>query len=106
MSDYKKSSEDAEHGERGELLLVRGKDSAMRKWVETPEVNSKKSSHAHPYETLGYVIQGKAMLYIEGAEIELKRGDSWVVPAQTEHHYEIMSDFEAVEVTTPPARES
>ena len=78
----------------------------MRKWVETPADTRGKTPHAHPYETLGYVIKGRATLHIDDTEVSLNEGDSWSVPANTKHRYEVLSDFEAVEVTTPPAHKS
>lgn len=107
MSGYKIKSGDAKKGAGGELMLAQGEKSAMRKWVETPAVNADKKTHAHNYETLGYVVKGKATLHIDGEEVSLAAGDSWSVPAKTKHRYEILSDdFEAVEVTTPPAHKN
>jgi quercetin dioxygenase-like cupin family protein len=55
------------------------------------------------YETVGYVISGRAKLDLEGQTLNLKAGDSWLVPAGTMHHYTIIEPFTAIEVTAPPA---
>ncbi|WP_439369800.1 cupin domain-containing protein [Bradyrhizobium sp. DASA03120] len=56
------------------------------------------------YETAGYVIAGQAELTLEGRTINLKSGDSWLVPAQAKHAYRIQKTFTAIEATAPPAQ--
>jgi mannose-6-phosphate isomerase-like protein (cupin superfamily) len=59
-----------------------------------------------PYEstkTIGFVIEGKAELYIEGQRVLLEPGDSWVIPIGAKHRYKILVPFTAIEVTNPPA---
>ena len=55
------------------------------------------------YETVGFVIDGKAELHLEGQMVLLERGDSWVVPKGARHSYKILETFTAVEATSPPA---
>jgi quercetin dioxygenase-like cupin family protein len=55
------------------------------------------------YETVGYVIAGRAELHIEGQMVLLGPGDSWVVPKGSPHTYKIIEPFTAVEATSPPA---
>ena len=59
--------------------------------------------HKRPYETVGFVIKGKAKLHIGEQTAVLNKGDSWVVPRDAEHRYEILEPFTAVEATHPPA---
>jgi quercetin dioxygenase-like cupin family protein len=47
---------------------------------------------------------GQAELVVEGQTIMLEPGDSWLVPAGAEHAYHILSEFTAVEATSPPAQ--
>ena len=63
-----------------------------------------KSPHKNDYETVGYVISGRAELHVEGQTVTLAPGESWLVPAGAEHHYTILEPFTAVEATAPPAR--
>jgi quercetin dioxygenase-like cupin family protein len=42
------------------------------------------------YETVGYVISGRAKLDLEGQTLNLKAGDSWLVPAGTMHYYTVI----------------
>jgi quercetin dioxygenase-like cupin family protein len=55
------------------------------------------------YETIGYVLRGRAELTLEGQTVKLEAGDSWVVPNGAEHSYRILETFSAVEATSPPA---
>jgi glyoxylate utilization-related uncharacterized protein len=52
---------------------------------------------------VGYVISGSARLDLEGQTLNLKAGDSWLVPAGAMHQYTILEPFSAVEATAPPA---
>jgi quercetin dioxygenase-like cupin family protein len=81
--------------------LASGKTVSMRLW-EHEAPNTEKTSHRRDYETVGYVIEGRAELHIEGQTVLLEPGNSWVVPRGAEHHYKIVEPFTAVEATTPP----
>jgi quercetin dioxygenase-like cupin family protein len=89
-------------GEMGQKYLVAGKRVSMRLWVLEPGAEVK-----HPakrdYETVGYVISGRATLELEGQTLNLKAGDSWLVPAGAMHKYTILEPFCAVEASAPPA---
>jgi len=102
-STVKKVSEkSAPKGTMGQTYLVSGKRVAMRLWDNEPP--HAKSSDRRQYETVGYVIAGRAELTLEGQTIKLEAGDSWLVPAQAEHSYRILEAFTAVEATAPPAQ--
>ena len=96
--------EDAARGQSGEKQLASGKTVAMRMWEEQPGDAQNKKTVARDYETVGYVIEGRAELSLEGEQITLEQGMSWVVPANSEHSYRILEPFRAVEATSPPAR--
>jgi quercetin dioxygenase-like cupin family protein len=55
------------------------------------------------YETVGFVIAGRAELELEGQRVLLEPGDSWVVPKGAAHTYTILEPFTAVEATYPPS---
>ncbi|KJR96889.1 MAG: cupin [Peptococcaceae bacterium BRH_c4a] len=57
--------------------------------------------HKHPQEQTGYLISGKIVLYIQSEECEVKPGDSWVIPGNTEHWAKIVENSIAVEVFAP-----
>jgi quercetin dioxygenase-like cupin family protein len=98
----KVSEKSAPKGSMGQTYLVSGKRLAMRLWDN--EAPGAKASDRREYETVGYVIAGRAELTLEGQTIRLQAGDSWLVPAQAEHSYRILEPFTAVEATAPPAQ--
>jgi quercetin dioxygenase-like cupin family protein len=88
-------------GSMGQRHLAMSKNMAMRLWEEDP--GEDKPLTARDYETIGYVLQGRAELESEGQTISLSPGDSWVVPKGASHTYNILENFKAIEVTHPPA---
>ncbi len=99
----KVSSQFSPHGDMGQKYLVSGKHMAMRLWEDEQPGESKPPSR-RDYETIGFVLKGRAELHIEGQLILLNPGDSWVVPKGAEHTYRILETFSAVEATCPPAQ--
>lgn len=89
-------------GAMGQKYLASGVSVAMRLWEEEPPKESKPET-VREYETVGYVIEGRAELHLEGQMVLLEPGDSWVVPKGARHSYRILETFTAVEATHPPA---
>jgi quercetin dioxygenase-like cupin family protein len=88
-------------GSMGQKYLASGVHVAMRLWEEEP--GQDKAPSRRQYETVGFVLSGRAELHLEGQMVLLHEGDSWVVPAGSEHTYRILEPFRAVEATSPPA---
>ena len=99
----KVSGEASPEGAMGQTYLASGKRLAMRLWREAGPTDGM-GEHARDYETVGYVISGRAELTVEGQMVTLEPGDSWVVPEGARHDYRITEAFTAVEATSPPAR--
>jgi quercetin dioxygenase-like cupin family protein len=98
----KVSSTYAPKGPSGQKYLASGIHLSMRLWeMESPAEDQPETQR--DYETVGFVTDGKAELYIEGQRVLLEPGDSWVVPKGAKHRYKILAPFTAVEVTSPPA---
>lgn len=91
-------------GDKGQRYLVSGTSLAMRMWDQEEPTDSK-TGHTHEYEVVGFAISGRATLHLEGQEVILEPGDSWLVPANAEHRYTIEEPFTAIEATSPPARQ-
>jgi quercetin dioxygenase-like cupin family protein len=89
-------------GAMGQKYLATGKRLGMRLWEDEPAGEQGEES-AREYETVGYVVKGRAELHIEGQMVLLEPGNSWVVPEGARHSYRILEAFTAVEATTPPA---
>ena len=107
MSDKSVKKVSADHspqGVLGQTYLASGKKLSMRLWQEDAGEAEDKGPHTRGYETVGYVIAGRAVLHLEDQQVALEEGDSWVVPEGAEHTYEVTEHFKAVEATSPPAR--
>jgi len=104
MGDSTITKVDSRHSPRGDMgqaYLASGKSIAMRLWREGPGETAGETNR--DYETVGYVINGRAELESEGQRVVLAPGDSWVVPRGAVHRYTILEPFVAVEATHPPA---
>jgi len=88
-------------GRMGQRYLATGVRVSMRLWLD--EEPGEKAPVRRDYETVGYVLKGRAELTLEGQTVRLEAGDSWVVPNGAEHRYRILETFSAVEATSPPA---
>ncbi len=98
----KVNSAHSPRGEMGQKYLASGKGVSMRLWTEEPPGETKPKT-ARDYETVGFVIAGRAELHLEGQTVLLEKGDSWVVPKGASHTYKVLEAFTAVEATHPPA---
>ena len=106
MSDTSITKVDSLHspkGPDGEKYLASGKHVAMRMW-ENERPGEAKAAVARSYETVGYVLAGRAELHLAGQMVILEPGNSWVIPQHAEHSYKILETFSAVEATAPPAQ--
>jgi len=106
MSDttvMKVNSNYSPKGELGQKYLASGKTVSMRLW-EDEQPGEPKPATEREYETVGYVIKGRAELHLEGQMVLLEAGDSWTVPKGASHTYNILDSFTAVEATSPPAQ--
>jgi quercetin dioxygenase-like cupin family protein len=101
-SVQKVKSEYSPKGKMGQKYLASGVHVSMRLW-EAEQPGESKLATARDYETVGYVISGRAELHLEGQMVLLEPGDSWVVPKGTSHSYRILEPFTAVEATSPPS---
>ena len=106
MADTSVKKVDSAHspkGEMGQKYLASGKSVSMRLW-EDEQPGEAKPEAQREYETVGYVIKGRAELHIEGQTLLLEPGNSWIVPNGANHSYKILEAFTAIEATSPPAQ--
>ena len=88
-------------GADGAKHLAAGQHVALRLW-ENEEPAEPKPLSNRPYETVGYVLKGRAELHVEGKVVALEPGVSYYVPQGASHTYKILETFSAVEATSPP----
>jgi quercetin dioxygenase-like cupin family protein len=101
-SIHKVSAASSPRGEMGQKYLASGVSVGMRMWEKEAATDAKPET-ARDYETVGYVVSGRAELHLEGQMVLLEPGDSWTVPKGASHTYRILEPFTAVEATHPPA---
>lgn len=62
------------------------------------------TTHQHPHEQCGYVISGQYRLIVETKpriDVILTVGDSYAIPGNTPHSFEVLEGGEVVDVFTP-----
>ncbi len=62
------------------------------------------TTHQHPHEQCGYVISGQYRLKVDCAEsidVILNSGDSYAIPGNVPHSFEVIEGGEVVDVFTP-----
>ena len=62
------------------------------------------TTHQHPHEQCGYVISGQYRLIVETQpkiDVILTTGDSYAIPGNTPHSFEVLEGGEVVDVFTP-----
>lgn len=60
--------------------------------------------HRHPHEQCGYVISGRHHLIVEcepKVDVILTAGDSYAIPGNILHSFEVLESGEVVDVFTP-----
>lgn len=70
----KVNSEHAPRGEMGQKYLADGKSVSIRVW-DGEEPTDPKPEASRDYETVGYVLKGRAQLHLEGQVVSLEPGD-------------------------------
>jgi quercetin dioxygenase-like cupin family protein len=102
MMAIRVSVQSAAIGETEQMDLASGARVAMWLWRDLPEGQPSPPKRLR-YETAGFVVSGRALLQTGGDLLQLRKGDSWVVPAEVEHACMIQEPFTAIEATSPPA---
>src|SRR3954447_13227909 len=97
----KVSSATSPKGEMGQIYLTSGKHVAMRLWQDEPPEAGKPAAKRE-YETVGYVIAGRAELTLEGQTLRLEPGDAWLGPAGGGDPYPLIEPVPAGRGTPPP----
>lgn len=62
------------------------------------------TTHRHPHEQCGYVISGRYRLVVEAEPMIdeiLNAGDSYAIPRNVPHSFEVIEGGEVVDVFTP-----
>jgi len=68
-------------------------------------VGDKVPLHSHPNEQSGYVISGKYRIKYQDINEVLNTGDSYSVPENVEHSWEVLEDGEVIDTFIPPRQD-
>jgi len=69
------------------------------------KVGDKVAPHSHPNEQSGYVISGRYRIKYQDINEILSSGDSYSVPENVEHSWEVLEDGEVVDTFIPPRQD-
>ena len=58
--------------------------------------------HRHPNEQVGYCLAGRFQLTLDDQTFLVEPGNSYAIPGNTTHAYQVLEDARAVEFFTPP----
>jgi quercetin dioxygenase-like cupin family protein len=61
--------------------------------------------HSHPNEQSGYVISGKHIIHFQNMNEILGPGDSYSIPENIKHSWEVIEGGEVIDVFTPPRQD-
>lgn len=101
-SAHKIDSASAPRDDAGAYVLAAGTNVAMRAWRDEAP-GEPKALTTREYDTVGYVLGGRAELHCGGDVVALGPGDSYLVPHGIAHTYKVLETFSAIEATSPPA---
>jgi quercetin dioxygenase-like cupin family protein len=62
-------------------------------------------SHTHVHEQIGYVARGRVLFNIDGDQLELEQGDSYLVPSSAPHEVTALEDSICIDVFSPVREE-
>ena len=66
------------------------------------KIDDKVPFHSHPNEQAGYVISGEYIIEYGQIKETLRRGDSYCIPENVEHSWEVIEEGEVIDVFSPP----
>jgi quercetin dioxygenase-like cupin family protein len=63
--------------------------------------------HSHPHEQIGYLIEGKGVLFSGGETREIEAGTSFLIPPNESHNFNATGDKPAIiiDVFSPPRKD-
>lgn len=84
------------------VILQSGKKAMMM--INTIEPGIPTPPHSHPHEQIGYILEGRGVLFSGGDSIEIEAGTSFLIPPYESHNFDAIGDKPAViiEAFSPP----
>lgn len=88
-------------GRSGEILMAGEKAMMM---INTVESGIPTPPHTHPHEQIGFLLEGRGILYVDGETAEIEAQCTFLVPPHAAHNFDATGDRPAVliEAFAPP----
>lgn len=63
--------------------------------------------HSHPHEQIGYLIEGRGVLFAGGKSVEIEAGTSFLIPPNESHNFNAIGEKPAIiiDVFSPPRKD-
>jgi quercetin dioxygenase-like cupin family protein len=87
-------------------LILQSGDKIMM-MILTVEPRIPTPPHSHPHEQIGYLIEGRGVLFSGGESIEIQAGTSFLIPPNESHNFNAIGDRPAIiiDVFSPPRKD-
>jgi len=87
------------------VILQSGEKVMMM--ILTVEPGIPTTPHSHPHEQIGYLIEGRGVLFSGGKSIEIEAGTSFLIPPHEGHNFNAIGERPAIiiDVFSPPRQD-
>lgn len=84
------------------VILQSGKKAMMM--IVTVEPGISTPPHSHPHEQIGYLLEGRGVLFSGGESVKIEAGTSFLIPPHESHKFDATGEKSAViiEAFSPP----
>ncbi|MGD8505694.1 MAG: cupin domain-containing protein, partial [Candidatus Bathyarchaeota archaeon] len=76
-------------------VILQSSDNLMM-MILTVEPGIPTTPHSHPHEQIGYLMEGKGILFSGSESIEIEAGTAFLIPPHESHKFEATSERPAV----------
>jgi len=80
--------------------LAQGQSMMVCEFIFDEHVNV--PIHSHPHEQVGYIVEGRVEMSIDGKIFELLKGDAYVAPSNVPHGAYTLEPAVIVDTFSPP----
>jgi quercetin dioxygenase-like cupin family protein len=87
-------------------LILQSGDKIMM-MILTVEPGIPTPPHSHPHEQIGYLIEGRGVLFSGGKSMEIQAGTSFLIPPNESHNFNATGEKPAIiiDVFSPPRKD-
>jgi quercetin dioxygenase-like cupin family protein len=84
------------------VILQSGEKTMMMMLTVEPGIPT--PPHSHPHEQIGYLLEGRGVLFSGGESVEIESGTSFLIPPHESHNFNATGEKPAIiiDVFSPP----